>query len=228
MDTYSTVKYPPSLASQSLPRVGALCSGPRRQSQHLVLVGMLTVILVVSSSSRAGASTGGAAQLQRITDSPYVSVLANVRHHSLYVLSVERNGHLHCTKTCLSIWHPFLVASSARSVKLGPGVRGRIGFVSRSKWKKQVTFNGYPIYTFAGDNSPGQSNGQDIVAEGGTWHLTNAQASTPGATPLSSPSTTTTLPLTTTTISGATTTTIVQGTPTTTTTTTTTTTVYVY
>ena len=182
---------------------------------------MLLVILVANSSTRVDASTNGA-PLQRFTVSPFANVLVDAHHHSYYVLSVEHARKLYCTAACLSFWHPFLVGWSVTSVKLGRGVAGRISFVVRSSSSQQVAFNGYPVYTFTGDSGPGQSHGQGLNADGGTWHLTDARARTPASTRLSTPSATTT----TTTAPGATTTTTAA--PVTITTAPVTTTVYVY
>jgi predicted lipoprotein with Yx(FWY)xxD motif len=104
-----------------------------------------------------------------------------------YELSDEVGGTLHCTGACVSSWPPLLVSSAttAAEVSLGTGVKGAIGFVTRSASQKQVTFNSYPIYTFSGDTGPNQSNGQGIEEPGGaTWHLVNASATTPASTPV--------------------------------------------
>ncbi|HUY16771.1 MAG TPA: hypothetical protein VMV11_04320, partial [Acidimicrobiales bacterium] len=75
-----------------------------------------------------------------------------------------------------------LVKSSVTKVSLGAGVKGKIGFVKRSKTMKQVTFNSFPVYTYQGDSGKLQSNGEGITADGGTWTLVKAKASSAGAT----------------------------------------------
>ena len=34
----------------------------------------------------------------------------------------------------------------------------------------QATFDGHPLYTFAGDTAPGQAKGNGLNANGGLWH----------------------------------------------------------
>ncbi|MHB8380382.1 MAG: COG4315 family predicted lipoprotein [Acidimicrobiales bacterium] len=75
-----------------------------------------------------------------------------------------------------------LVKSSVTTVSLGAGVKGTIGFVKRSKTMKQVTFNSFPVYTYVGDSGKLQSNGEGIKADGGTWTLVKAKASSAGTT----------------------------------------------
>jgi len=66
----------------------------------------------------------------------------------------------------------------------GPGVKGRIGFIARSKSMRQVTFNSYPLYRFAGDAGPATAKGEGLVSYGGTWYAIAARSRTPDATPV--------------------------------------------
>jgi predicted lipoprotein with Yx(FWY)xxD motif len=121
--------------------------------------------------------------IQERTISKYGKVLANSAGFSLYVLSTESKGALHCTSTsCTTSWPPLLVAKNAK-ITAGPGVKGKVSHVTRgTKW--QVTYNGWPVYTFIGDSGPGKSQGEKIVGFGGTWYLVNAAATTSSKTPL--------------------------------------------
>ena len=57
---------------------------------------------------------------------------------------------------------------------LGPvtaaGVTGTFGTIKRSDGSAQATFDGHPLYTFAGDTAPGQNKGNGLNAAGGLWH----------------------------------------------------------
>jgi predicted lipoprotein with Yx(FWY)xxD motif len=133
----------------------------------------------------AAASPRAASQLQSASASPYAKVLANAKGDSLYILSVESKGKLHCkTSLCLMTWPPYLVKASTKTIAKGAGVKGKIGFVKRSSTMKQVTFNGYPVYRFSGDTGAHQATGENIVADGGTWTLTSAPATTTKGTPV--------------------------------------------
>ena len=38
----------------------------------------------------------------------------------------------------------------------------------------EVTYNGWPLYTFIGDSSAGQAKGQGLNNFGGTWYVLNS------------------------------------------------------
>jgi predicted lipoprotein with Yx(FWY)xxD motif len=122
------------------------------------------------------------AVLTKANATPYAGVLANGAGVSLYVLSAESGGTLHCTGTCLSVWPALTVADLATSASVGVGVAGTVGFIDRAGPTKQVTFNGFPVYRYVGDYGPGGSNGEGVAADGGTWYLASASATTNGTT----------------------------------------------
>lgn len=124
--------------------------------------------------------------------SRFPGALVSGSSKTLYVLSSEKGGKIKCKGACLSVWPPLLVKTSVKSISLGVGVKGRIGFVRRSKTTKQVTYNSFPVYTYNGDTGKLQSNGEGIAALGGKWTLAKAKATSPAATTYVSSSTTTT------------------------------------
>jgi predicted lipoprotein with Yx(FWY)xxD motif len=140
---------------------------------------------LLHASSKSAGSTPYATTLNaaNIPATSYKGVLVNSSSHSLYVLSAEKGTTLKCTASCLKIWPPLLVTASTTKISLGGGVDGTIGFVARGAMK-QVTFNSYPVYAYTGDNTAVESCGQGLSSYGGTWSLTNAAATTPTATPV--------------------------------------------
>jgi predicted lipoprotein with Yx(FWY)xxD motif len=94
------------------------------------------------------------------------TILTTATGHTLYSLSVEKNGKFICTKSsgCLALWHPLMIASGAKPV--GPVM---LGTIKRPEGGTQVTFHGRPLYSFAPDKKPGQAKGEGIK-DVGTWH----------------------------------------------------------
>jgi predicted lipoprotein with Yx(FWY)xxD motif len=152
---------------------------PRRRSG---LTALLAVQAFVTAVTVASASSGTLPHLEKSSSGVYSGILVTSSHRSLYALSVEVRGVIHCRSACTPIWPPFLVNSSVSTVTLGAGVKGKIGFIKRSATTKQVTFNGYPVYKYSGDSGPLQSNGEGIRADGGTWLLVRAGSTTSSTT----------------------------------------------
>jgi len=154
---------------------------------------------VLGTAATIGVASAGSLAVVSVAVPHFAGALANQSSHSLYVLSSEKGGALKCAGSCLSSWVPLEVPTATKTVSLGAGVKGKIGFVARGKAKKQVTFNSYPLYTFVGDSGARQSHGEGVKAFGGTWTLVKASSTTVGATPYAAnvpkpPTTTTTKP----------------------------------
>lgn len=69
------------------------------------------------------------------------------------------SGQSACTGACLAKW-PALTLPSGSSPTAGTGVTGQLGTITRSDdGSLQVTYNGLPLYFYAGDSAPGDTNG---------------------------------------------------------------------
>jgi predicted lipoprotein with Yx(FWY)xxD motif len=63
-----------------------------------------------------------------------------------------------CTSTCTTIWLPLLTNGTPTA---GTGVTASmLGTLTRSDGSVQVTYNGWPLYTYTKDMAAGDTNGQ--------------------------------------------------------------------
>lgn len=93
------------------------------------------------------------------------NILTDGAGYVLYAYSPDTSKASMCvSKGCLSNWPPLLGSTVA-----GNGIENTLGTVTRSNGDKQVTYNGHPLYTFAGDMKPGEDNGNGSYAYGGYW-----------------------------------------------------------
>jgi predicted lipoprotein with Yx(FWY)xxD motif len=93
-------------------------------------------------------------------------VLTNDSGQTLYWYSKDVKGKKSdCTGGCLTTW-PAVTGKPV--VAAGTKVNGVLGTISRGGGVLQATYNGYPLYTYAGDTSAGQTNGNNV---GGEWHV---------------------------------------------------------
>ncbi|WP_405019968.1 hypothetical protein OHV05_27055 [Kitasatospora sp. NBC_00070] len=70
-----------------------------------------------------------------------------------------------CNGDCAAKWPP--VPVNAQGTIKGIDTK-LVGSVTRADGTKQLTLGGWPLYRFAGDKAPGETNGQGV---GGTWFI---------------------------------------------------------
>lgn len=120
------------------------------------------------------------------------NILVDAKGMTLYVFGADTVGVSNCTGACLPNWPP--LTASADGPVAGPGVTGSLGVVTRPDGIRQVTRDGMPLYTFAFDRQPGDTNGQGLNEFGGIWTAAAAggaapaSGSAPTATPTPAPS----------------------------------------
>jgi predicted lipoprotein with Yx(FWY)xxD motif len=76
----------------------------------------------------------------------YVLALANGQVVYTYAHDTK-GGTPTCTGSCSDVWVP---VTGVPKTALGVTVPGTFGLVARSDGTKQITYNGYPLYTFKG------------------------------------------------------------------------------
>ena len=82
-----------------------------------------------------------------------------------YSVDVKGSGKSTCSGSCLTAWPAVTGSPVAAS---GVQLAGKLGTITRSGGVIQATYNGYPLYTYAQDMSPGQVLGNGV---GGVWHI---------------------------------------------------------
>ncbi len=85
---------------------------------------------------------------------------------TLYLFTVDPQGGdtSACSGDCAATWPPL-----TGDVAAGDGVDGGLlGSVTRDDGSTQVTYNGWPLYYFAADAAPGDTNGQGV---GDVWFV---------------------------------------------------------
>jgi predicted lipoprotein with Yx(FWY)xxD motif len=122
-----------------------------------------------SSSQRATPTSTSASRTSalKVTRTSAGTVLASSRGLTLYYYTQDKpgSGSSVCTGSCARAWPPL-----AAPVRAPAGVRlpGPLGLITRPGGVRQVTINGYPLYTYAGDKAQGQATGNGIA---GVWHV---------------------------------------------------------
>lgn len=116
-----------------------------------------------ASGSSSSPAAGTAASVKTATVGG-ATVLTNSKGFTLYTFAPDTSTTSKCNGSCATNWPP------VTGPVTGVGVTGAFGTITRSDGAVQATFDGHPLYTFAGDTAPGQGNGNGVNAFGGLWH----------------------------------------------------------
>jgi predicted lipoprotein with Yx(FWY)xxD motif len=101
----------------------------------------------------------------RKTSAGYVLATRSGQTIYWYSADVKGSGKSTCSGSCLTAWPAVTGSPMAAS---GVQLAGKLGTITRSGGVIQATYNGYPLYTYAQDMSPGQVLGNGV---GGVWHV---------------------------------------------------------
>jgi predicted lipoprotein with Yx(FWY)xxD motif len=136
-----------------------------------------------SSSSAPAASSSVIVKIKKTGAGP---VLTNAAGFTLYTFQADKGSTSVCYGACAQFWPPVI---GTAQMAAGQNISGHFGTTTRKDGKIQVTYNGHPLYTYAGDTQPGQTSGNGINQSGGIWNVVTTSASGgAGAGAASSPS----------------------------------------
>lgn len=85
---------------------------------------------------------------------------------TLYAFTPDTDGESTCYDDCADAWPP-LLSDAAPAAGTGLDAAG-FSLVDRTDGGKQVVYNNWPLYYFAADAAPGDTNGQGV---GGKWYV---------------------------------------------------------
>jgi predicted lipoprotein with Yx(FWY)xxD motif len=139
-----------------------------------LIVAVAVLILAITgagSTAHKAAQTavpaGGGGIEARST--PLGRILVDTRGRTLYLFEADKPNVSNCSGACLSLWPP-LTAGKKPQATAG-ALSARIGTIPTSSGKRQVTYQGHPLYLYAGDQKPGDTTGQGLDQFGAAWYV---------------------------------------------------------
>lgn len=95
-------------------------------------------------------------------------ILVDSKGFVLYDFHKDKGTTSSCYGACAQGWPPLLTEGEPQPSN---GANASLlGTTERKDGTMQVTYKGHPLYTFAGDQKPGEANGNDISAFGAQWY----------------------------------------------------------
>jgi predicted lipoprotein with Yx(FWY)xxD motif len=136
---------------------------------------------ITSSSGTGGAASSSGSTIATKT-TPLGTVLTDSRGFTLYYFLPEKNSTIGaCTGGCLAIWPPLVVTGTPTAASGATGTLATVSVMVNGAAATEVTYNGWPLHTFASDTAAGQTSGNGVM---GKWF-----AAMPGTTSTSTGST---------------------------------------
>lgn len=123
-----------------------------------------------SSSARIAPAPAGAALTTATTS--LGTILVDGQGKTVYRFAADAKGHSNCDAACLQYWHA--LTSTADQPTAASAVTARLATITRSDGTKQVTANGWPLYTYVGDTATGATSGQGLNLSGGRWWVVSS------------------------------------------------------
>ena len=118
-----------------------------------------------STGKSAGSSSAHSSVVASAKKAKVGSVIVDAQGRTLYRFTAEAQGRPVCTGACVGTWPPAVVTDAA-------GLPMHVATVKRpDDGKLQLTYDGHPLYRYAGDQSKADANGDGV---GGQWFVVKA------------------------------------------------------
>ena len=125
-----------------------------------------------AGSTPAGTPAGNGSTTATVIESHAGSAgsfLTNSSGRAVYLWAADSMNKSTCSGACAGAWPP---VTTTGNVTAAHGAKAAdLGTITRSDGSKQVTYDGQPLYYFAGDSGAGQTNGQGSDGFGAKWWL---------------------------------------------------------
>jgi predicted lipoprotein with Yx(FWY)xxD motif len=154
-------------------------------SRIMVVIGIAVVAFAVAAcgSSSGGAYGGGSTAASSggkgsvaLASTKLGKVLVDGNGRTLYLFEADKGTMSTCDGACASAWPPLTTSGKPTA---GAGVvAAKLGTAKRADGTTGVTYAGHPLYTYAGDGSPGQTTGEGLTDYGAPWYALSAAGKT--------------------------------------------------
>jgi predicted lipoprotein with Yx(FWY)xxD motif len=145
---------------------------------RLAAIALPLIVLVVAGCGSSGSpGTSGQARVGTVAvhSTSLGKVLVDSSGRTLYLFEKDRNGRSACSGACAGNWPPVTVSGKPTA---GAGVMASLlSTTRRSDGKEEVTYAGHPLYRYAGDTQPGDTNGEGLKIFGAEWYALDGTGS---------------------------------------------------
>src|SRR5262245_51581614 len=143
----------------------------RNDRSSLCQLALLTAFVVAAVLGTFGVRTahGAGRATVRTRSSSLGKILVDSKGRTLYLFEKDKSGKSACYAQCAKDWPPLLTTGKPTAA---PAAKASLlGTTRRTNGTMQVTYAHHPLYRYAGDSRPGQTNGQGSHNFGAEWYV---------------------------------------------------------
>jgi predicted lipoprotein with Yx(FWY)xxD motif len=151
------------MATNHLTRKAVLSAAP---------IALLALVAAGCGGSSGGDSTVTPQSSGAATTTASVAVsngyLVDGSGRTLYLFEADTSSTSTCSGACAAAWPPATTQGAPKAT--GEAKASLLGTTKRSDGSTQVTYAGHPLYQYAGDTAPGDTNGAGSEEYGAEWY----------------------------------------------------------
>jgi len=130
------------------------------------------------SKTASSTSSGGSAVVSVDDNSKLGQILVDSKGMTLYYFEKDKQngGSSSCSGACAQVWPPYTASGSPKAQN---GASASMLGTIKGSGGSQVTYNGWPLYTYTGDSKPGDANGNNLDQFGAEWYALTPKGEKP-------------------------------------------------
>jgi predicted lipoprotein with Yx(FWY)xxD motif len=122
-----------------------------------------------SETTPATPASGQNATIGAANEDELGTILVDSKGRTLYLFRKDSASNSTCLGACADTWPP--LAATGKPEVSGRASASLVGTTTRSDGEQQVTYNGHPLYLYAGDEKAGDTRGQGLTDYGAGWYV---------------------------------------------------------
>lgn len=121
-----------------------------------------------ASTATTASSTKPAGTALAVRKVSFGTVLVGPNGHTVYLFEKDKGTKSACTGACTGEWSPLTTSGTPQPPSGGSA--SMVGTTMRPDGTTQVTYGGHPLYFYADDKRPGQTEGEAKNEFGAEWY----------------------------------------------------------
>ncbi|HUA05740.1 MAG TPA: hypothetical protein VMB27_17660 [Solirubrobacteraceae bacterium] len=150
--------------------LGAACGSSSSSKTAAPAASATSATTSATTTATTSATTTGAALITTKSVAGLGTVLVNGQGRTLYIFVPDKHAKVTCVGGCAAAWPPVKL-TGAKAQTAGQVKAALVASDPDPAGGRVVTYNGWPLYLFAGDSQAGTANGQALNSSGGLWYV---------------------------------------------------------